>query len=296
MAKAQETFSDFTYVPGIFSHDQQQTGPDSGFRAKTLPRLGILDREYPSGDASNDDAQWQRLHQHLQRLNRIDPQHERYKVLYVARHGEGVHNVKEREVGRHEWERHWSKLEGDGNVTWLNPSLTEKGFEQARELGVFWRNTIDHDHVPPPESLYTSPLWRGLQTTDATWSNVLDLGRSRPVVTEELREVYGVHTCDKRGSASATTEHFPDFVLAPGLSEEDELWTPDRRETLDEHADLWRTFLQYLFDTDTSTFVSITTHSGATRALYAAIGHPDVWLAAGSVVPIMVRGRTPDST
>jgi hypothetical protein len=27
-----------------------------------------------------------------------------YKLLYLIRHGEGLHNVKEREVGRAEWD------------------------------------------------------------------------------------------------------------------------------------------------------------------------------------------------
>ena len=84
---------------------------------------------------------------------------------------------------------------------------------------------------------------------------------------------------------------YPDFIIPDNLSEEDTLWTPYRRETLEEHSNLWQDFLQELFNTDNSTYVSLTTHSGATRALYLNIGHPDVWTAAGSVVPIVVRAR-----
>ena len=88
---------------------------------------------------------------------------------------------------------------------------------------------------------------------------------------------------------------YPQFVIPPDLAEEDTLWTPGSRETLEEHSRLWKDFLQELFTNDDSTFVSVTTHSGATRALYLAIGHPDVWTAAGSVVPIVVRARQVDT-
>ena len=108
---------------------------------------------------------------------------------------------------------------------------------------------------------------------------------------EPLRELFGVHTCDKRGPASKIGTDYPQFVTPPDFSEDDTLWTPEHREPLEEHSRLWQDFLHELFSTDGSTYVSLTTHSGATRALYLAIGHPDVWTAAGSVVPIVVRAR-----
>lgn len=78
----------FSYVPGIFEHDLQPTGPADGFRAKTLPRFGIIDRVY---DQATDQGkgQWERLSDHLKRRNAANPTSERFKVLFIARHGEG---------------------------------------------------------------------------------------------------------------------------------------------------------------------------------------------------------------
>lgn len=113
----------------------------------------------------------------------------------------------------------------------------------------------------------------------------------RPVVKEALREIHGVHTCDKRSSRDHIQSNFPGFEIEPGFSKQDELWRPDHRETFDERVPVMQEFLEELFRDNVATFVSLTTHSGALRALYKAIGHPDVWVAAGAVVPIVVRAR-----
>lgn len=96
----------FSYVKGIFQNERHPTGPAAGFRAETLPNLGILNRSYgldDNLDASAAKTQWQNLASFLAYLN-SHKNGVRYKLLYVARHGEGVHNVKERQIGRHEWE------------------------------------------------------------------------------------------------------------------------------------------------------------------------------------------------
>jgi broad specificity phosphatase PhoE len=204
----------------------------------------------------------------------------------------GVHNIKEQEVGRQEWERYWSRIDGDGKITWVDPELTAVGIQQALELRDFWAKAIQNDGVCAPTSFYTSPLRRCLHTAQLTWSTILKHPQAKSIVVKEhLREIFGVHTCDKRGATSTIRHDYPQFVIPTDFAEKDTLWNPGYRETLDEHSRLWQEFLQELFATDDSTFVSLTTHSGATRALYLAIGHPDVWTAAGSVVPIVVRAQ-----
>lgn len=42
--------------------------------------------------------------------------HTTYKVIYIARHGEGWHNRAEEKYGTEEWNRRWSRLEGDGEM------------------------------------------------------------------------------------------------------------------------------------------------------------------------------------
>ncbi|KAK4501840.1 hypothetical protein PRZ48_007649 [Zasmidium cellare] len=278
----------FVYAPGFFKHDQLPTGPDKGFRAHTFPEFGILDRSYGTNDPGEPAlTQWQRFEKHIRHLNAADPQKDQYRVLLVARHGEGVHNVKERESK-------WARLEGDGTTTWLDARLTEKGEQQARDLSGFWKEALEVSKVPAPDRHYTSPLTRCLQTARLTFADVpLPSGNSfRPIVKEALREIHGVHTCDKRSSRDEILSQFPEFALEPGFSDEDELWKPDHRETLEERIPLMRQFLHEVFQDAESTFISLTTHSGAIRALYKAIGHPDVWVAAGAVVPIVVRSKS----
>jgi hypothetical protein len=102
----------FAAQRGFFSHDDD---PESWeFRATTRPSLGLLERQYPSDDdfwaresrgtdQSSSQIQWRRFRHYIQSLNTEDPEHKQYKLFYIIRHGQGVHNVKETEVGREEW-------------------------------------------------------------------------------------------------------------------------------------------------------------------------------------------------
>lgn len=82
-------FKHFSYVSGWFLHDTQPVGPDSGFRAHTLPQFGIIDRVYDARTANDSRPQWERLRDHLRYLNSKDSASEKFKILFVARHGEG---------------------------------------------------------------------------------------------------------------------------------------------------------------------------------------------------------------
>jgi hypothetical protein len=96
---------------GFFSHDNDPESWD--FRATTQPGLGLLERSYPSDDAfwtersepcgDLADSQWPRLQYYINSLNTKNLGKEQYKLFYIVRHGQGVHNVKEAEVGREEW-------------------------------------------------------------------------------------------------------------------------------------------------------------------------------------------------
>ena len=97
----------FTAQRGFFSHDED---PDSwDFRTTTRVNLGLLDRSYPTddnaGDLKSQDGltQWERFRRYVQHLNANNGK-KQYKLLYLVRHGEGLHNVKEKEVGRAEWD------------------------------------------------------------------------------------------------------------------------------------------------------------------------------------------------
>ena len=84
---------------------------------------------------------------------------------------------------------------------------------------------------------------------------------------------------------------FPSFSFAPTFVENDDFWDPDHRETDAAVRLRMRKFLDNLFDSDSNTFISITSHSGALRELLATINHRPFRLETGTPMPVLVKGR-----
>lgn len=168
--------------------------------------------------------------------------------------------------------------------------MTALGIKQAEDVRRFWNNARTEHNVPDPEVFYISPLTRCLETAQHSFPQLSTTEGFKPVVKESLREQFGVHTCDRRSSLCSISKRFPQYEIENDFTENDELWTPDHRETLGEAKGRVEGFLQYLFLNDKSTYISLTTHSGTLRALEASIGHPDVLTAVGAIVPFMIQG------
>ncbi|KAL7623164.1 putative phosphoglycerate mutase pmu1 [Parahypoxylon ruwenzoriense] len=291
-----ETTRNFIYqaVPGFFYHDEEPVGPH--FRATTQPGLGLINRAYETDvffDPEGKRTQWERFVYFLEHQNQLAPGVVQYKLVYVIRHGQGYHNVKESEIGRQEWNSHWSHLDGDSRITWSDSFLTETGRQQAQALNGFWQSSIRDLRMPTPQSVYTSPLARCLETTRITYSglNLLPDHPSRAIVKEGLRERFGEHTCDRRSTRSWIASNYPEYAIEPSLTETDEQWRPDRRETEAEVVDRVRKLLDGIFSNDDRTIISFTAHSGLIRALYSATSHREVWVAAGTLVPVLVKAE-----
>ncbi|KAF2867154.1 histidine phosphatase superfamily [Massariosphaeria phaeospora] len=278
---------------GYFSHDHDPESWD--FRATTLPSLGLLERNYPTddnlwaeeGQASEDvnHNQWSRFLRFILHLNEEGSGDKRYKLFIIIRHGQGLHNVKEAEVGREEWNRHWAKLPGDGVTTWLDAELTPKGEQQATEISAIW----GMGNIPPPQSVYSSPLRRCLRTTALAFAPCINSEPATvPVVKDKLRERLGVHSCDQRSSRTWIAINYPNFEIEADFVEEDELWKADHRETLEEHAARTKELLNDIFTHDESQSVGLVAHSGAIMALFDATGWKKVPVAAGAVYPLFV--------
>ncbi|KAF2437956.1 phosphoglycerate mutase-like protein [Karstenula rhodostoma CBS 690.94] len=269
---------------GFFTHDSDPESWD--FRATTLPFLGISPRQYttdPAFDPSGEKTQWQRLEHFVRAMNAANPAQQRWRIIYLIRHGEGVHNVKEKEVGRAEWGRHWAKVCGDGSAIWEDAELTSEGVQQAEKIAMLFRT----GEVPLPDVIFSSPLRRCLRTTEIVYGDVL--GRRRRVVKEKLRERLGVHTCDRRSGRSYIASAYPAFEIEDGFTEEDELWKADVRESLDEHIVRATQLLETLFEhEDDGIIMSLTAHSGAIMALFGATGWRKIPVAAGAVYPLLV--------
>lgn len=188
---------------------------------------------------------------------------------------------------------HWSHLEGNGILTWLDAKLTAEGVILAQELGRLWVKWIKEAAIPLPETIYTSPLTRCLETTKLVYSPVLTKHNRplQPIVKELLRERLTDHTCDKRSSRSSIESRYPGYVIEPGFQKEDVMWKADAFETADEHTARMQHLLEDIFANDEAQFISLTTHSYAISAILEAVGAPHFWVSEGAVVPLLVKAE-----
>lgn len=173
-------------------------------------------------------------------------------------------------------------------MTWTDAALTPKGVAEAEDARTFWERQIGQHKMPAPERYYVSPLYRALTTADITFSKLsLDPQRAyKPIVKEVrasteglqrqaptvgcsqlLRESIGIHTCDMRRSKSFIQEHFPSYTFERGFAETDPLWKPDVRESDSSRDARLKELLDDILTTDHSTYISLTSHSGAINSI-----------------------------
>ncbi|CAG8248841.1 unnamed protein product [Penicillium salamii] len=281
-----------TTVPGYFKQDDPSTDPKTFDYA--CENFGIIDRQYSDDQLiSPEDSVWQRFQNHVDHLNSTDGA--RFKVLFLGRHGEGVHNVAEARYGTKLWDEYWSLQDGDSHGQWVDARLTQKGIEQARVAHDAWVDQLQTG-IPPPQSFYVSPLNRCLQTAHVTF-NGLPIAKTtpfRPVIKELLRETMGEHTCDRRSSATDIASEYPHYRFEAGFEEDDLLWDPKIRESDHHRNKRLRNLLEDIFSTDESTYLSLTAHSGAITSILEVLGHRKFALATGAVIPVLVRAENID--
>ncbi|KAL8782687.1 MAG: hypothetical protein Q9213_005166 [Squamulea squamosa] len=181
----------FTYsiVTGYFLQDETSTVAQTFDFMST--NFGLIERNYeadgPHG-SGREKTTWQRFECEVKRLNDEADSGTCYKVLYMGRHGQGVHNMAESRYGRAEWDRYWAAQEGDSISSWVDPHLTDTGIEQAKTVNAFWKHQLAVAKTPAPEIYYSSPLYRCLETANWTFTD-LDLPADRPYkpVVKEVR-------------------------------------------------------------------------------------------------------------
>ncbi|KAJ5753928.1 uncharacterized protein N7511_008081 [Penicillium nucicola] len=173
----------YTTVPGYFLQDDPSTDPATFDYAKA--DFGLIAKSYDTEKESENtpSSQWQSFAEHIKTLN-ANP-HQKYKVLFLGRHGEGVHNVAETRYGTKAWDEHWSLLDGDEHGSWVDARLTEKGIDQAKTAHAAWTEQIKKG-VPAPQTYYVSPLNRCLATAQVTFAGLPIPGTEpfKPIVKE----------------------------------------------------------------------------------------------------------------
>lgn len=214
-----------------------------------------------------------------------------YKIFFLARHGQGYHNLAHGKYGDDAWNDYWSKLNGDGTIVWgPDPNLTHLGIAQAKDNNEVWKLQLTDNSLIIPTAFFCSPLTRSIDTLVHTWHDIVDLNSNYPLITENIRETMGVHTCDKRSTKTQIHEKFPQFIIEPGFAEEDIYWKKDYRETVAEQGLRINQSFQQIFDTTKDDIVSITSHSGSIRAQLLVLGHRSFAVGTGGMIPVFVKG------
>jgi len=289
----------YTTVTGFFQQDDPTTEAN-GFDYTTT-NFGLIDQVYDTDaefDPNHTKTQWERFENKVAKLNHESGNRVQYKVLYMGRHGEGYHNVAESFYGTEAWDCYWSLQEGNGTISWSDALLTPAGEAQALKANAFWSTLITTQKIPVPESYYTSPLTRCLDTCNLTFSS-LPLPSTHPfipVIKELFREAIGVHTCDRRSSKTFIRDRYPEWKFEEGFKEDDPLWSATERETdaaMDERS---RRVLDGVFEEDGNTWVSVSSHSGEIGSILRVVGHIPFSLGTGQVIPVLVKADVIDGT
>jgi hypothetical protein len=91
-----------SYIPGFIQHPTVLTLAS----APTVSHFNLIERDYPSDHESINTLPWARFESYVASINaaaRKADRGEKYKVLFLQRHGEGWHNVMEARVGTKLW-------------------------------------------------------------------------------------------------------------------------------------------------------------------------------------------------
>lgn len=290
--KAAQSFHyEFETLVGYFQQSEKATD-DTKFDF-IKEKFGLIERSYSTGaDTEGALTQWQKFRNHIQWLNEQSAADESVKVLFLGRHGQGYHNVAETKYGTHAWDCYWSLLDGADGITWSDANLTAVGQGQARDVNKLWKESVG-EGIPSPDTFYVSPLTRTIETADLSFEGVpfADGKAYKPLIKELLREALGVHTCDRRSTASQILEQFPHVTLEPSFSEPDVLWEADYREPRTARKYRLEQLLDDIFENDKGAFLSLTSHSGAIGSILEGIGHRPFSLQTGGVIPVVVKAK-----
>tara|TARA_Y100000389_G_scaffold205066_1_gene262655 strand:- start:4123 stop:4713 length:591 start_codon:yes stop_codon:yes gene_type:complete len=137
------------------------------------------------------------------------------KSLYCIRHGIAEHNMNYLKYGSSTFY----------DPQYVDTSLVDEGFKQARQLGETWE---DIDTI---ELVIVSPLKRTLQTACEIFKD-----KQVPMIAlEYVREFpLGKHTCNKRSSKDVLVAKYPHINFNNIQNNQDNIWMSHREETIDE--------------------------------------------------------------
>jgi broad specificity phosphatase PhoE len=256
--------------------------------------FGLVNQTYSDldDDCEDDLTQWQQFDRELLSLNKNANHGIAYKLLFLGRHGEGWHNAAETFYTTPAWNCYYSLIQGNATANWDDAHLTSNGVKQAQTANAFWATRIKLQKITTPQSFYTSPLARCLETSNITWSG-LDLGKHKfiPTVKEYLREGISLHTCDHRSNKTWIRANYPSYKIENGFSEFDPLFNGITSESPAAQDLRSKAVLDDIFLSDKSTVISITSHSGGIASILRVLDHIPFSLSTGAIIPVLVKAE-----
>jgi len=193
---------------------------------------------------------------------------------------------------------HWALVNGDGVNNWYDSLLAPEGEQQARDLAGFYDALFTRDGAPYPQTVYTSPLSRCLQTTDLAYRPILP-PPFRAVIKENLRERWTGHTCDSRRTRTQLVAHWSGkgYVFEDGFKEEDPLGGEEatarqlRYEQDEDHMRRKQAALDDIWEEDSGEFLLVVCHSYAIRTIQMLVGSAVFRVKEGSSMALLIRGE-----
>ena len=143
------------------------------------------------------------------------------KKIHFIRHGEGHHNVAQRE-----WRANpaWNgmsepyTIDNDPTHRYVDAELTAKGEAEARALQEITEPALK------PEVMIVSPMRRATLTGLLAFEPHIKRGELPVVANELCHERGGRHTCDKRLAKSTLQQQYPNIDYTLVAEEEDPFW------------------------------------------------------------------------
>lgn len=247
------------------------------------------DLKFHYGDDFGIQKPWDQIVSEIEQLNRQSADVQ-YKLLFLARHGQGYHNVVVRKYGPQKWREKWHKLGRDGDMVYApDPELTEVGINQGKENNEIWNQQVQNG-CPIPSRYFVSPLQRSCMTLLLTMKELFP-ENYHVLIVEKIREIIGYHLCNKRATKTEILAKFGphNFLTEPGFPEEDELHT-EEEELFDDHCIRINEFLQQLFNQYTEDkFINVTSHGGTIKCFLAVIGHRNFTISTGGMIPVVIK-------
>lgn len=231
---------------------------------------------------------WNEIVDELHQANTRDP-NIHYKLLFLARHGQGYHNIIVNKYGSEAWRNKWHALETDGDIKYApDPELTDLGIAQAHENNQVWSEQLKKG-CPLPTKFFVSPLQRLCETLRLTMKGLM-VKDQKIIICERIREIIGYHLCNKRSTKSIIVDRFAKYGFEPedGFTEQDELYS-DKEETFEENCLRVNSFLQDLFSTYDDEVINITSHGGTIKCFLAVTGHRNFTISTGGMIPIVLK-------